>query len=164
VPEGEVELRGVEAALGPLLEPRGLFLVDVEWGRQGRRPVLRLFVDKPGGVTVGECESLSREAGDVLDVAGLIEPSYDLEVSSPGLDRELRKDREFSWALGREVRVWLREPVGGRLELAGRLRQADAGRVAVELPSGELVEAERRVVSRARLEPPMPGRSGPKRR
>jgi ribosome maturation factor RimP len=164
VPEGEVELREIEAAIRPLLEARGLFLVDAEWGRQGRRPVLRLFVDKAGGVTIGECESLSREAGDVLDVSGLIEPSYDLEVSSPGLDRELRKDREFAWALGREVRMWLREPVAGRLEAVGRLREAGAGRVAVELPSGEIVEAPRALVSRARLEPPMPGRSGPGRK
>lgn len=161
--EGEVELREIEATLGPLLEARGLFLVDVEWSRQGRRPVLRLFVDRPGGVTVGECESLSREAGDVLDVSGLIERSYDLEVSSPGLDRELRKDREFAWALGREVRMWLREPVAGRLEAVGKLREAGAGRVAVELPSGEIVEAPRILVSRARLEPPVPGRSGPRR-
>jgi ribosome maturation factor RimP len=163
VPEGEVELRDVEAALGPLLEERGLELVDVEWGRQGRRPALRLYVDKPGGVTVGECEDLSREAGDVLDVSGLIDRSYDLEVSSPGLDRELRKDREFAWARGREVRMWLREPVGGRLEVAGKLREAGEGRVAVELPSGELVEVPRGLVSRARLEPPMPGRSGIRR-
>ena len=155
---GEVEVRDVEAALGPLLAPRGLFLVDIEWGRQGRRPVLRLYVDKPGGVTVGECESLSREAGDVLDVSGLIEASYDLEVSSPGLDRELRKDREFAWAVGREVRMWLREAVSGRLEVAGRLREAGHERVAVELASGEVVEAPRSLVARARLEPPTPGR------
>ncbi|HEX9185949.1 MAG TPA: ribosome maturation factor RimP, partial [Vicinamibacteria bacterium] len=138
-------------------------LVDLEWGRQGRRPVLRLYVDKPGGVTVGECESLSREAGDVLDVSGLIEPSYDLEVSSPGLDRELRKDREFAWAVGREVRMWLREAISGRLEVAGRLRAAGPEGVAIELASGEVVETPRSLIAKARLEPPMPGRAGPRR-
>jgi ribosome maturation factor RimP len=163
VAQAEVELRAVEAALAPLLAPRGLVLVDVEWGRQGHRPVLRLYVDKPGGVTVGDCESLSREAGDVLDVAGLIEPAYDLEVSSPGLDRELRKDREFAWAVGRPVRVWLRESADGRLELFGTLRAAPADRVAVELGTGEVVEALRSAVTRARLEPPRPGKAGPRR-
>ena len=111
----------VEAVVSPVLASHGLSLVDVEWHREGRRWVLRLFLDKPGGVTVGDCQAVSREAGDVLDVSGLIEPAYDLEVSSPGLDRELKKDREFAWATGKEVRCWVREPVDGRTEFSGRL-------------------------------------------
>src|SRR4029450_6912550 len=99
-------------------------LVDSEWQREGRRWVLRLFVDKPGGVGIADCQAFSREAGDVLDVSGLIEPSYDLEVSSPGLDRVLKKDRELRWAVGRDVDCWGSEPVDGRLEVSGRRARA----------------------------------------
>ncbi len=149
----------VEAVIAPLVAARGLTLVDLGWGRQGRRPVLRLYVDRPGGVTVGECEGLSREAGDVLDVERLVDGPYDLEVSSPGLDRELSKDREYAWAVGKEVRVWLREPAAGRTELAGRLAAVAPDRLVVAAPDGD-VEVERRLVARARLEPPRPGRRG----
>ena len=78
--------------------------MDAQWHREGRRWVLSFFVDKPGGVSIGDCQAVSREAGDVLDVTGLIEPAYDLEFSSPGLDRELRSDREYAWAVGKDVR------------------------------------------------------------
>ena len=77
-------LERVEATIIPILSSYGLDLVDTEWQREGRRWVLRFFVDKAGGITVGDCQAVSREAGDVLDVMGLIEPAYDLEVSSPG--------------------------------------------------------------------------------
>src|SRR6266851_8250100 len=111
----------IEAVVAPVLASRGLDLVDTEWHREGRRWVLRFFVDKPGGVGIQDCQSFSREAGDVLDVSGLIEPSYDLEVSSPGLDRVLKKDRELRWAVGRDVHCWVGEPVDGRTEFSGRL-------------------------------------------
>ena len=115
-------------------------MVDAEWHREGRRWVLRFFVDKPGGVSVGDCQAASREAGDVLDVSGLIEPAYDLEFSSPGLDRELRKEREFAWAVGKDVRCWVREPVHGRMEFSGRLRDG----IGYHADSGRTGRAERR--------------------
>jgi ribosome maturation factor RimP len=156
-----IGLGAVEAVISPLVAARGLTLVDLGWGRQGRRPVLRLYVDKPGGVTVGECEGLSREAGDVLDVERLIDGPYDLEVSSPGLDRELQKEREFMWAVGKEVHVWLRVPTAGRTELIGRLAAVTPDRLIVTGPEGELT-LERDLVSKARLEPPRPGQRGTK--
>ena len=97
----------IEEVVTPVLRDHGLQLVDLEWRALRPRSVLRLFVDKPGGVGIGDCERASREIGDVLDAAALIEGTYDLEVSSPGLDRQLRKDREFRWAVGRRVRCWL---------------------------------------------------------
>ena len=149
----------VEETLAPILASRGLVLVDLEWSRQGRRWVLRVFVDKPGGVTVGDCQGLSREAGDGLDVSGLIEPAYDLEVSSPGLDRELRKDRELAWAVGKAVRCWVREPVEGRLEIAGRLTAVSAAGLTVSDAEGRAVEVPRALVRRTRLEVLPPRRS-----
>ena len=146
-------LSRVEAALSGVLSSHGLSLVDVEFQREGRRWVLRLFVDKPGGVTVGDCQRLSREAGDVLDVASLIEESYDLEVSSPGLDRELRTDRELAWATGKDVKCWLREAVQGRAELTGVLVEARPEELVLQAPDGATQTVARRLVARARLVP-----------
>ncbi len=104
----------------------------------GRAGCCRLFVDKPGGVRVEDCQRVSRELGDVLDAAGLIEEAYDLEVSSPGLDRQLRKDRELRWAVGKRVRCWLAggEELHGRLVDVGRRRAHPGSRWErdVELP------------------------------
>src|SRR5213594_4845913 len=96
-----VQADQIEEVVMPVLRDHGLELVDLEWRGLRPRGVLRLFVDKPGGIEVGDCERLSREVGDVLDAAAVIEGGYDLEVSSPGLDRQLRKEREYRWAVGK---------------------------------------------------------------
>ena len=149
----EAWLREVEEVLSPVFMARGLTLVDMDWSRQGRRWVLRLFLDKPGGVTVADCQAVSREAGDVLDVSRLIEPAYDLEVSSPGLDRELSSERELAWGVGKDVRCWLREPVNGQREVAGRLAAVSATQLTVHEPEGGAVQVPRALVSKTRLEP-----------
>jgi ribosome maturation factor RimP len=142
----------VEQAVAPVLGSHGLTLVDTEWQREGRRWVLRFFVDKPGGVSVGECQAVSREMGDLLDVTGLVEPAYDLEVSSPGLSRELKKDREFAWAVGKDLSCWLRDPVDGRRELTGRLMAVSATDLTLAGTDGRTIEVPRAAVSRARLD------------
>jgi ribosome maturation factor RimP len=148
-------LSKIEEVLGPVLRSHGLELVDADWQRAGRRFVLRLFVDKPGGATVGDCKRLSDEAGDVLEVSGLIPESYDLEVSSPGLDRILRKEREFRWARGKLVRCWVREPIAGRTEICGRLAEVTPDRLFVESEAGG-VEVPRSALRKARLEAEVP--------
>ena len=142
----------IEGVVAPVLASRGMSLVDSEWQREGRRWVLRLFVDKPGGVGIADCQAFSREAGDVLDVSGLIEPSYDLEVSSPGLDRVLKKDRELRWAIGRDVHCWVSEPVDGRLEFSGRLADVSTVVLTLEETPGTRWEVPRRLVTKTRLE------------
>ena len=142
----------IEAVVAPVLDSRGLALVDSEWRREGRRWVLRLFVDKPGGVGIDEIQAFSREAGDVLDVSGLIEPAYDLEVSSPGLDRVLKKDRELYWAIGRDIHCWVLEPVDGRTEFSGRLLAVSPGALTLQEAVGTQREVPRRLVTKARLE------------
>src|SRR5437667_10862811 len=117
--EKQLEFEGV---VQPVLRDHGMTLVDLEWRPRRPRGVLRLFVDKPGGVGIEDCQRLSREVGDVLDASALIEEAYDLEVSSPGLDRQLRTDREFRWAVGQRVCCWLaggQEVWGGVLGLGG---------------------------------------------
>src|SRR5437879_11624790 len=112
--EKQLEIEGV---VQPVLRDHGLTLVDLEWRPRRPRGVLRLYVDKPGGVGIDDCQRVSREVGDVLDASALIEEAYDLEVSSPGLDRQLRTDREFTWGAGERGRCWL----AGSREVPSRL-------------------------------------------
>ncbi len=139
----------------PVLRSHGLDLVDVDWRREGRRLVLRFFVDKSGGATIDDCARLSREAGDVLDVSGLIPEAYDLEVSTPGLDRKLETEREFRWARGKVVRCWVRQPIGGRTEVRGRLLEVTPDHLTVQTDSGN-VEVPRLALSKTRLEALVP--------
>src|SRR5881397_3633918 len=136
--ERQLEIEGV---VQPVLRDHGLMLVDLEWRPRRPRGVLRLFVDKPGGVGIEDCQRLSREVGDVLDASALIEEAYDLEVSSPGLDRQLRKDRELRWAVGKRVRCWL---AGGE-EHQGHLVAVDHDALTLE------DEGRREELSRARV-------------
>ena len=141
----------IEAVVQPVLRSYGLELVELEWHPRRPRSVLRVFVDKPGGVAIGDCERVSREVGDLIDVEGLIEEAYDLEVSSPGLDRLLRTDREFRWAVGKCVRLWQ----AGGLETRGRLADVETDRLVVER-DGERVELPRGSVTKARLDADVP--------
>ncbi len=141
----------IEETVEPVVRGHGLELVDLDWRPRGPRAALRVYVDKPGGVAIGDCERVSRELGDVLDVAGLILESYDLEVSSPGLDRQLRSDREYRWATGKRVRCWLH---GGR-DFEGRLVEVGGDRLVIER-GGERVEVPRAEVGKIRLEAEVP--------
>jgi ribosome maturation factor RimP len=143
----------IESVILPVLADYGLTLVDVEWRGHGPRGVLRVFIDKPGGVELRDLERVSRQVGDVLDVSDLIPVRYDLEVSSPGLDRPLRSDREFRWALGKRVRCWLAD--GG--DLHGRLVDVIDDRLVLETEEGSR-DVRREEVKKARLEPEVPWR------
>lgn len=141
----------IEEVIVPVLRDHGLELVELEWHPRRPRGVLRVFMDRPGGVGIADCERVSREVGDLLDVAGLIEVAYDLEVSSPGLDRQLRTDREYRWAIGKRVCCWL---AGGE-ELRGRLSVTDADRVVLDRDGGR-VEVERKRITKMRLDADVP--------
>jgi ribosome maturation factor RimP len=143
----ETGLARLEEVIQPVLRGHGVELVDLDWRGSRPRGTLKLFVDKPGGVKVEDCERVSRELGDVLEVAGLIEGGYDLEVSSPGLDRILRKEREFRWAVGRAVRCWT---AGGR-EFFGRLVEVRPEMLRLE-HGGQSIEVPRAQLTKARLE------------
>jgi ribosome maturation factor RimP len=149
----EDEERGarIEQVIGPVLLGHGLELVDLEWRARRPRSILRVVVDKPGGVAIDDCERVSREVGDLLEVARVIEESYDLEVSSPGLDRLLRTEREYRWARGKRVRCWLTD---GR-EVRGRLLEAAGGRLVLDQDGGR-VELARTDVAKTRLDAQVP--------
>lgn len=110
----EIELEA-ERLLEPALKQLGIELIDVEYVRE-RNWILRVFIDKEGGVDLNDCQQISEKAGELLDEADLISANYMLEVSSPGLDRVLKKDKDFLRYAGEEVDVKLFAPleeVGG---------------------------------------------------
>ena len=144
------QIARMEEIVQPILRDHGLMLVDLEW-REGPRSLLRLAVDKPGGVAVEDCERASREIGDVLEVSGLIAAAYDLEVSSPGLERRLRTEREFRWAIGKLVRCWQ----SGGAEVRGRLCEVARECLVLE-DEGQRIEVPRANVTKARLEAGLP--------
>src|SRR5438309_9352191 len=139
--EKQLEIEGV---VQPLLREHGLTLVDLEWRPRRPRGALRLYVDKPGGVGIDDCQRVSREVGDVLDASALIEEAYDLEVSSPGLDRQLRTDREFRWAVGKRESCWLD---GGQV-VRDRLLRLDGGQIVLEQDGGTVATLDRAGVTK----------------
>ena len=145
-------VEAVEDVVLPAVREHGLTLVDLEVRGEGaRRAVVRVYVDKPGGVGIDDCQRLSGEIGDLLDVSQLLTRAYDLEVSSPGLDRELRTEREFRWAVGRRVRLWTREPHDGRREFVGRLMDVGEACLTLAEAAGSC-QVPRALVTKARLE------------
>jgi len=112
----------------------GLEVVDVEW-KVGRQRFLRVVLDKPGGVSHGDCEKVSHELGVILDVEELIpgQAGYVLEVSSPGLDRKLTKPAEFERFTGRRAKISLTQPVENLTFFEGRLAGYTDGRVQLEV-------------------------------
>jgi ribosome maturation factor RimP len=142
----------LRAVVEPVVAAHGLELVDVEsTGAAGTR-VIRVTVDTPAGdgaVSVERCAELSRELGTHLDAADTLTGAYRLEVSSPGLDRHLGREKDFSAALGRELRVETRRPLDGRRRFRGRLVAFDAGvaRLRVDgqdfaIPFAEVAKAQ----------------------
>ena len=136
----------------PIVAAHGLELVDLE-RHQGRAPwTLRVIVDTPRGdglVSIDRCADLSREIGARLDAAGAIPVRYQLEVSSPGLDRVLAREKDFAGACGREVRLETRTPLDGRRRFRGRLLSFDAGTLRLEV-DGALWSVAFQDVARAR--------------
>lgn len=111
----------IEELAEPIIKRMGYVLVDVEFKSGGRHSYLRIYVDRPKGeghITIKELEALSNELSVMLDVEDPIEGSYTLEVSSPGLDRELKKEREIKWAVGKKVIAHMEDgtSVSGKLE------------------------------------------------
>lgn len=124
-----LDLEHVRGIAERVTASNGLELVDVEFrGAGGKARMLRLFIDKPGGVTHDDCEAVSREVGTILDVEDAVPGgSYTLEVSSPGLDRKLTRADEFARFVGSKVKLTTREPVEGNRFFEGRLERFQDG-------------------------------------
>jgi ribosome maturation factor RimP len=141
--------------LEPIVVREGFELVEVEWGREGPAWVLRIFVDRPGGVNIDHCQELSRVVEPVLDVEDFIEPAYSLEVSSPGLDRPLRKPKDFERFAGQRAHVKtygpIDTPAGPRKNWTGTLRGFEEGAVLIDV-DGALNRIPHDKIAKANLE------------
>ena len=113
--------QSVTELIEPGLLANGLELVDVEFKKEGQNWVLRIYIDREGGVTVADCQKVSRLAGDLIEVEEVIEPVYTLEVSSPGLNRVLKKEKDFLKYSGKKIYVQCHAPMDGRKKFTGIL-------------------------------------------
>jgi ribosome maturation factor RimP len=127
-------------------------VVDVEFKFEGRRWILRVYIDKEGGVTVDDCASMSRELGDLIEAKDIIGCHYVLEVSSPGLDRPLKKERDFIRSVGRMVRLKTSRPINKRRNFTGRLTNVSEGIISLLVDNDNLVQLPLEEIDKARLE------------
>lgn len=145
----------LQAVIAPILWTLGLDLVDLLYVGQGPRSVIRILIDKPGGVTITDCEQAHRVLGPALDVADPFPHPYTLEVSSPGLDRPFSRLQDYQRAVGKEITLKLRQPLNGQWRVTGRLEEADESLVVLSMPTGtsgpQLLKLERDRIAEARL-------------
>ena len=126
------------------IESLGFELCDVEYQKEYGDWVLTFYIDKPGGVTIDECEAVSRAVEPILDEADPIESEYVLSVSSLGIDRPLKKDRDFERALGSELEIKLYAPQNGKKQWIGTLSSFDGESFTVETESGETLTVKKK--------------------
>lgn len=127
------------ARLEPVVEALGYELVELEYGQFGQERVLRLYIDRAGGVTLDDCERVSHQVSGVLDVDDPIEHAYSLEVSSPGFDRPLRKPVHYDRFTGARVKIELKVPLENRRRFTGLLRGRNGEAIVLEVDGREYV-------------------------
>ena len=147
----EVYEQKTEEILIPIVEEYGFELVDVEYVKEGSNWYLRAYIDKPGGITVNDCEAVSRKLSDILDEKDYIDDAYILEVSSPGLGRPLKKEKDFKRSLGEEVEIRTYRMVEKQKEFTGILKDYDETTVTIELDDETLKTFEKSNIALIRL-------------
>ncbi len=136
--KGGATVAKVQELCEPIINELGLTLWDVRYVKEGADWFLRIFIDKPGGVDINDCERVSRAVNEPLDRLDPIENSYCLEVCSPGIERELVRDRHFEQFTGADIMVKMLRPIEGiGREFNGRLKAYDGGMVTISDHSGE---------------------------
>jgi ribosome maturation factor RimP len=163
------DLEKVREIVDRVAQSSGLEVVDVELHGGGKARMLRIYIDKPGGVTHEDCASFSREVGTIFDVEDAVpDGSYMLEVSSPGLDRRLWRPEDFQRFIGSLVKLMTRDPVNGNRHFEGRLKAFHGGRLSLELTGrkqskkhqavahGTEIEIDLANVEKANLVPELP--------
>ena len=145
----DVEAKTEELVM-PIIDEKGFEFVDTEFVKEGNSHYLRVFVDKPGGITIDDLESVSRPLSDKLDEYDFIDEQYILEVSSPGLGRPMKKDRDFDRNMGKVVEIHLYKAQDGEKEWVGQLKGYNEETVTIELDEGNEMQIERANISLAR--------------
>ena len=133
----------------PLCKENGCFLYDAEFQKEGKNQILRIFVDKDGGINIDECETVSRLISQKLDDEDIIATAYQLEISSPGAERKLTKDWHFEKVMGKQIEVSLYVPMDGKKVLVGILEDYNTDKVtisengtSVSLPKDKIASAK----------------------
>ena len=140
-----------EELITPILDRMNFELVDVEYVKEGSTWYLRAYIDKPGGIMVDDCEIVSRELSDILDEKDFIDEAYILEVSSPGLGRPLKKEKDFARSLGEEVEVRTYRAIDRQKEFIGILKDYDKDTVTIEYEDGETMTFDKADIALIRL-------------
>jgi ribosome maturation factor RimP len=144
----------IERILDPILASLGLTLWDLEFKKDGPRWLLRVYIDRDGGgVTLNDCEAVSRDLGMALDVEDIITHAYTLEVSSPGLDRSLTKPEHYGKCVGSRIRIKTFEPVEGEKVFRGVLRECSGDAMVMETEEGARMTFSLSDIAKASLEP-----------
>lgn len=140
-----------EALLLPIVEEKGYELVDVEYVKEGSNWYLRAYVDKEGGITINDLEAVSRKLSDLLDEEDFMSDAYILEVSSPGLGRPLKKDKDFDRSIGEEIEIHLYRSIDGNKQYVGLLKSYNKETITIETEDGDEINVDRTNVSLVRL-------------
>ena len=142
----------VKKALEPIARERKYDVVDITYAREGGKSVLRIVIDTEGSLAMDECARLNNELSDLFDRENVVDEPYLLEVSSPGLDRKLKKDKDFIWAVGKKIKVTTYTPLDGKNVFVGLLLGLGDGTVVLE-NNGISTEIPREKVASARVTP-----------
>lgn len=137
--------------LEPYIEDKDIEVVDIEYVKEGKDWYLRVYIDKPEGISIEDCEDLSRYLSDRLDEVDPIKHKYILEVSSPGIERPLKKPKDYERFKGERIYVKLYQPIDGRKEFVGLLKDYKDGNVYIEIVQGEIMAIPLEKISLARL-------------
>ena len=143
----------VNRILEPILSSLGLTLWDMEFKKEGPQWLLRIYIDREGpGVSLDDCEAVSRDLGTALDVEDFIPHTYRLEVSSPGLDRSLTKPEHYRSCAGKAVKIKTFQPVEGEKVLRGKIKASTDASVTIESEKGSTLEIPFSNISKASME------------
>lgn len=141
----------IEAVIGPVITGMGYEFVGLEYLAQGKHSLLRIYMDKPGGISLHDCEVVSRQLSSVLDVEQqFARGSYNLEVSSPGVDRKIFAYEQFPQFVGRKVNITLNAPVNGQRKFKGTLNEVDDQKLLLDV-NGTVVSIEYANVAQANV-------------
>jgi ribosome maturation factor RimP len=140
-----------EELVMPIIEQNNFELVDVEYVKEASNYYLRIYIDKAGGITVDDCEIVSRALGDLLDAKDFIEESYVLEVSSPGLGRPLKKEKDFKRSIGMEVEIHLYKAIDRQKDYTGVLIAYSDDDVTIAVDDDKEMKIERKDIALIRL-------------
>ena len=140
-----------EKILLPITEECGVEIYDVEYVKEGSDWYLRAYIDREGGVTIGDCEKVSRAVSEMMDREDFIEDAYILEVSSPGLGRALKKDKHLARSIGEEVEIKTYKPIEKQKEFSGILEAFDEGSITIRPEGKESLKFERNDIALIRL-------------